>query len=157
MSDSKPIVCRIVDAFEARLKTITVANGYSLDLEVERIKQDGQRIRDGVAFVGVGDAERIEDASVQGNEDGERIRWRQPIIVIVYIRESVKDPVPIDERLNVVRSDIERCIATADHTWGGLAERTLIQSPQIWYDVTPPAYRLEFEVEYSTQYADPYR
>jgi hypothetical protein len=152
---TKPIVCQIVDAFEIELRKIKIANGYAIDMEVERLALEDNEIKPDSALVYPLDPIRLKQPGEAGNEQTPFIRWEQPIAVEVTIRESKKSTQPLDEQLMIRRSAVEQCIGRVDGTWGGIATRTTIEEPRIYYEFAPPVVLCMFNVYYHTLRDDP--
>lgn len=115
---------QITRAIATQLKTITVANGYEIDVaEVHRPRRTGERYAPQAYGIGLlqGDCQRAEDEDFVGNPGA--IGWRASYPIDLIIRQSETDADPMDELLNTFEADVQKALM-ADVTWGGLAIRS---------------------------------
>lgn len=150
----KPIVLKITDAIASWLEGITVANGYAADVKVTRWTEEEATLGDNHLIVQP-DNPVLDGEVPDSYEPDLPIKWRQPFRIIASVREPNRSPVPLDARLQVLRADIERRLAQADPTWGGLAHRTIPDNPEFHFDVRPTVVVIKFDVIYSTLRSDP--
>lgn len=146
-----PVIELITQNVVDTLAGVRVASGYHVDLIAERRVRSGNRERDGLAVVLQGDPEKVDDAP-----EG-RVAWRQRYAVVCYVVESETSTRPIDQRINLTRSDVEKALMV-DFTRGGNAYDTVIQEPELFDD---PEGRWDgvvvyFDVLYRTTHDDPY-
>lgn len=167
---AEPVVELISQALAARLLTITLAGGYSIELtDVVRPTQFGLPAtspRDGVAALLEGDDEEIEPPGELPAVQVNRSRFEklsQEYLVEIYLRQSEKDSrdpalaVPIGRRVNRVKADVRKAIG-ADRSLGGLVQGTFVRSA-IAYQVEQAEFSaclLMIEVVYRTVAGDPY-
>lgn len=134
------ILERLAKAIMTQLATISVANGYGhTPKSVSRLT---------MALVEVGSVEdteiylcqepETESLSPMGEEreiaerdENSPMRClRQTFSIACFVRPKKGDATPIDTYTNNRVADVEKCIAAADPTWGGLAMGTFIR-PQV--------------------------
>jgi hypothetical protein len=154
-----PIIELVTQNVEATLRTVRIANGYNVDLIVERELKFGNPLRDKLAVVMQQTTERV----VQPDIPQDRVAYRQEYWVQCFVVESEDSSTPIDQRINSVRSDVEKALMVdpfrgLDSDGNPLAMDTLIKDPipivddqGRWDGVT-----VVFDVFYRTLYSDPY-
>lgn len=162
MADSLlPVIERIVRNIVETLEGVSDAAGYATTLSaVERPKPAlGNRNRDQLAVVVQGKPKQVTADENEGPGAYNFVTWEQPIAVVLTVVESEASDVSIDERLNLIRSDVERAIMIDAHR-GGLALDTRIEDPEYPDPETLQSNQGEvwaiFTVHYRTRYDDPY-
>ena len=155
---SYPVVEQIAQAIKAQLETITVANGYELDLAgVVRPKGFGLSAAPDHLWIVLaqGDEVRETDLDVVGNPNG--IGVRQPFQLGRVIRLSDASEVAFDQVANIFSADVVKAMM-ADVKWAGLAIDTemvgwaLMKDEELGYE----GKLLQFDVIYRVAENDPY-
>jgi hypothetical protein len=157
-----PVIERIAQDLLDTLEGITTAAGYRYTLIAERAKPNlGNRRRDGLAVLVQGDAKRIneDDDSPTGRGPAyDHDEWWAAFAVVLTAMETEASTDPIDKRMNVMRSDVEKALAV-DPTRGGLAILTEMGDPMP-VDAPPNVNGVEWAIPltvyYRTLAGDPY-
>jgi len=132
---AEPIIERIVEEIAARIDEITAAAGFHYDLEAVRPTRheivsvaEGAYVapKDGTTMVIQDDPELAEGEELAGSPA--KLEWILPVHLMIFAIESDDSRIPIDRRLNRMRSDVEKKLRE-DPTRGGLAVDTRIRSP----------------------------
>lgn len=153
-----PVLERIVQNIVEALENVSTAAAADRSLTVERPKPSlGNRSRDALAVVTMSNPKLVGDP--EGGAAYLMAEWLQPFGIILTVVESEQSDVSIDERLNVLRSDVEKALLADPHR-GGLAIDTLLGDAfypepeslnanvgEVWVLIT---------VHYRTRYDDPY-
>jgi hypothetical protein len=109
---------------------ITTAAGFNQDLTAvrpKRIHLETDIDADGVVII-------AQQAGQQDELSDEQVVWRQAFVLQALIIDSDRATEPIDTRLNKVRSDIEKQLASTAHkTCDGLAEGILLNGAEPLY------------------------
>lgn len=128
---------------------------YNVDLLPTRKIKRGVVPDDMTCFV-------VQESPDKVGDDGESealglIGFRQHYTFETWIINSENSEQPIDERINLARSDIEKALM-ADPTRGGLAIDTTIETPELFDDVKGAfaGIRVRASVYYRTLIDDPY-
>jgi hypothetical protein len=146
-----PIVEQIAENVELTLRGIRLVNGYQHDVEVERHKRDGNRIRDKLLVI------YQDDPPKQDDTPQDSITWMQPFMVLCWAVESENSTNSIDRRLNLLAADVEK-IMLADHNRGGLALDTITRARHYITDTESAGEGIlvHFDVQYRVERTDPY-
>lgn len=153
-----PVNENIAQDVENTLRRVQQKAGYNFDLIVERSPRKTNP-RDSLALVLQGDPEKLDGltSSVAGGEDGVTY-WNMPFEVALFVVDSEKVETPTDQRVNMIRADVEKAIME-DPTRGGLAEDTVIEAPQ-HFSTANTAHRgiiVNFHCKFGTAGNDPYQ
>jgi hypothetical protein len=147
-----PIVELIAQNIKTTLDGVTIANGYSNTLIVERRKQNGNEpIRDCLAILFQGDPTADENGPHQ------RIEWTMPFHVLLCAVLPDTSTTSIDARLNSLRADAEKALVASPNR-GGYAIDTTIRDPQTATNKNGDvqAVLVTAEVKFRTMRSDPY-
>jgi hypothetical protein len=152
-----PIIELIIQDIVKQLKGIRTSEDYYNDVSaVERPNPSlGNADKDRRLVVVQGSPARIEDEGAGLSE------WELPVIIICTVVESENSTVSIDQRLNTLRSDVEKRLSFEEtsRTRGGLAIDTRIVDPD-YLPIKPDAHEGTVEVNaiihYRTADNDPY-
>jgi len=160
MSDPIPVVERIAQAIKTRLGTVTTANGYQVQLaEVVRPLRRGEYIpRDKLCVLEQEDPFDAPDAEYIHGATPARI-WVQPFVVTLFVQPDETDTTPVDTRVNLIRSEVERCLMSADLTWGNLAYEHTHLAGASYFDSSDGSFsgvQITLEVTYRVPENDPY-
>ncbi|GAH27893.1 unnamed protein product, partial [marine sediment metagenome] len=132
---AEPIIEQIVEEIADRVNEITKAAGFQYDLAAARPTRhqvvdiaEGAFVapKDGVTMIVQDDPELAGDEELAGSPA--KLEWILPVHLMIFAIESDKSTVPIDRRLNRMRSDAEKKLRE-DPTRGGLAVDTRIRPP----------------------------
>jgi hypothetical protein len=140
---SLPIAELITQNVVETLGTIQLGGGF---------KKSGRNSQDDlVCVVGFLDDE-LDPESADGFS-----YWLRPYWAIVYIYEPESSSMPYDQRLDIVRADIEKALSR-DVSRGGYALNTNILSPNRFDpENDSTGICVNFDVHYRTAIGDPYR
>lgn len=155
-----PVVELITQNVEASLRGVRKSAGYNVDLIVERELQYGNARRNNLAVLMQVETERQDQLTTPEN----RIAWMQRYWVECHVVEPEGSAVPVDQRINVIRADVEKAImvdfrrGTTTGAIAGAVVDTYIRDP---IQVLDEQGRWEgvivvFDVHYRTKYEDPY-
>lgn len=151
---SYPICEQVAQLVLAAMETIKVSGGYGTNAIVER-KLRYNRERDGLIVLHQLDPTRRGDPEqLQMHHE-----WDFPFVAICYVVEPEGSLTPIDRRINIVRSDVEKAIMTAfgqtaptSITYARMGDPATIDDPEgRWFGVAVP-----FTMYYRTLFNDPY-
>jgi len=121
MSETRSIKEQITAAVAARLREITVANGYQVDVaEVVRPRRTGEHfapVNLGISII-QGNATRANEYDLASNPPV--IAWRLGVACDCVIMLSETSEVAMDTALNQFEADVQKCLMV-DPTFGGLA------------------------------------
>ncbi len=121
MSETYPVVERIVQAVVAALEAILKANNYATNVsQVVRPRRTGEMFvptDKGVAVI-QDDERPAPEHNVCGNPPV--IGWRLPIACDLVVRVSESATEPMDQVLNIFKADVQKALMQ-DPQWGGLA------------------------------------
>jgi hypothetical protein len=147
---SYPIVELISQNVVDVLSRVAESTGYNGTLIVERQKRSGNIPRDRLVVVHQDDPIPLDGA--HGHTT-----WNQPYVVTCYVIESETSDTPIDQRVNFIRSDVEKAVME-DVTRGGYAILTSLEKPEL-FDAKDGSFfgiDVHFTVTYRTIQDDPY-
>jgi len=108
---STPIIEQIAVKLVGYINAITEANGFNQDLTAIRPKRlhlESDINRDRLVVIQQEEVAEIEEESTS------TVIWNQPFAIQAIIVDSDDETDPIDTRLNIVRSDIEKKLMSAD-------------------------------------------
>jgi len=108
---SVPIIEQIAVKIVDYVKEITVANGFNETLTAIRPKRlhlESDTNRDKLVVI-----QQEEEAAVE-EESTSTIIWLQPFAIQAIVLDSDDATDPIDTRLNIIRSDIEKKLMSDD-------------------------------------------
>lgn len=151
---SDPISERIVQDVVKTLKGVRRSRNYSVDLEVVRPNRSAGDVPDAhLAVVFVEDDTRLPSEV----EWQEAAHWTMTVAVEVHVYESESSSIPIDQRINTARADIEKALM-ADPFRDGLALDTRIESPTYWEPIEGDmaGVTVRVAIDYRTSITDPY-
>lgn len=151
MAESLPIIELIAVDLLAAVNAVTVANGYYQTLTAVRPKRgddDDAITGDLTVLIAQGDPEELEGAH------GIR-QLKQPFYIQVILIDSDDATTPIDTRINMVRSDIEKKLAL-DETRGGWAFDQRILTPESFNGEGFTGFALPVDISYRTAAGDPF-
>ncbi|HUU30781.1 MAG TPA: hypothetical protein VMY69_01620 [Phycisphaerae bacterium] len=132
---AEPLIEQIVEEIAARVNEITKDAGFQYDLAAARPTRhqvvdiaEGTFVapKDGTVIIIQDDPDLAEGEELAGSPA--KLEWILPVHLMVFAIESDKSKIPIDRRLNRMRSDVEKKLRE-DPTRGGLAVDTRIRSP----------------------------
>jgi hypothetical protein len=150
---SSPIIEQIaVKLFDA-VNAITVANGYNQTLiavRPKRIHLEGD-INDDLNVI-----IEQEDAVIEADSTT-HIIWRQGFTLQALVIDSDDATDPIDTRLNLIRSDMEKKLMDTDtQDLGGLGEVLLKSAEKFIADPQLAGVAVNIDVLYQVAVGDPY-
>jgi hypothetical protein len=58
------------------------------------------------------------------------VYWEQPISIVCYVQESDSSDVPLDQRTNTIRADVEKSVMLDPHR-NELAIDTIVDDPEL--------------------------
>jgi hypothetical protein len=152
-----PVVERIVQDIESRLRGITQNAGYAHNVFVERLNRAGLVPRDGMLVIVMGDREPFHGDNAETGVPFGRIGWMQDIHLVCYrfVREDREDNPQSD--LATIAADVES-VVMANTTWGGLADDTQLEGAEFWSDDdgSTMTITVHFSFFYQTTVDDPY-
>lgn len=156
----EPVVERIAQALATRLETVTTANGYQVQLaDVVRPFRRGDYVPQNNLCV-------LEQLSPFDPPDGEynmgnepaRV-WVQPFLITLYVQPDETDTTPVDTRVNLIRSEVERAVMGDDLTWGNLALGWTHLAGADYIDSADGSYsgvQITLEITYRVPESDPF-
>ncbi len=153
---SQPVVEYIVDDIVSVLGTITTVNGYHQDLLPDRPSPSlGNRLQDCTALVYLGQRTSEDERPQQYSQ------YLQIVTVRIHVAESEQSDVPIDQRLNLAASDVERalCETEAGRQRDGWAIDTWPDSATFLPSTigsNEGDIEVDFVVQYRTTFGNPY-
>jgi len=153
---SLPIVEQIAEEIKATVETVTIANGYELDIgDVVRPTRTGITATPdnyGVILLQLDPARG--DLDNPGNPPA--LSWRQPFALDLCVRPSDTVTTPIDRLINIFSAEVVKAIM-ADVTRGGLAIDTHLDELQFMRasDGTYEGVTMFIEVIYRVAENDP--
>lgn len=157
MTTSYPIKEQIVQAVAAALATISVKNGYQVNVtEVQRPRITGEGFAPenlGIAIYQCAD-EAADDYNKCGNPAaiGRTLSIRLDLI----LRLSEKDARPMQQVLNFMESDVRKAVMQ-DPQWGGLAIDTRLGDSEYFGESTgAEGIAQMIEIAYCVSLNDPY-
>ena len=123
-----PISERILADLLTDAATVTTGNGYNYTLTVERQNRgaEGNRSRDGLCVVSVGDASPLEGS-------GQFRAWSQSYMCHIFAEQSDTDTTDWITKANRMSADLTKALMV-DHTRSGLAYDTTIDMPSLDID-----------------------
>lgn len=155
-----PVIELITQNVETTLRTVRKSAGYNVDLQVEREMRHGNPLRDNLAVITQQESSRVDQSSTPEN----RIAWMQRYYVECYVVEPEESVTPIDQRINVIRSDVEKVLmvdfrrGTNTGAIAGAVVDTYIRDPipiideeGRWQGII-----VVFDVHYRTTYETPF-
>lgn len=160
-----PVIERIAQVIESRLQSISIANGYNVDIAaVSRPTRLGDYGPNNLTAVIVqSDPELDDEHAIDGNPNA--IAWRQPFVLLLFVRLSDDDPTPTDQAVNIFAADVQKAL-TAPADWqqfqdidgNPLAFNAWIKAPRgiVTTDAAATGTEFEFVVNYRTNENDPY-
>lgn len=135
------------------LREISIDNGYNVDACVERRTRqyDREGARDNLVLVHQFAVSEV-NPELQGHKE-----WIQTYAILCFVVESENSCTPIDYRINVIRSDVEKLITTK---WkcGGLGDIVTLRAPEVFDDPQSrwSGVAVFLDVRYRTLFNDPY-
>lgn len=156
----EPVVERIAQAVATRLATVTTANGYQVELaDVVRPLRRGDYVPQDSLCV-------LEQLSPFDAPDGDYLMgneparvWVQPFLITLYVQPDETDTTPVDTRVNLIRSEVERAVMAGDGTWGSLALGNTHLAGADYIDSADGSYsgvQITLEITYRVPQSDPY-
>jgi hypothetical protein len=121
MADLPVVELIAVNVYET-LASVTVANGYNYNLDVERDKATPPTPKHLKCIVYQGDPTEV-DGTAHAHKG-----WMQPFIVVVFIRPLKDDDTSLDTYCNIAFADMQKAIMVDAHR-GGLAHDTYVRPP----------------------------
>ena len=150
---STPIVETIAGKLVDLVNAITTANGFNQDLTAVRPKRlhlETDINKDLTVII------EQEDADIEADSTT-HIIWRQGFTLQALVIDSDDETDPIDTRLNMVRSDIEKKLMESDN-WklDGLGRVMLKSAEKFIADPQVAGIAINIDVLYVVDSADPY-
>lgn len=149
-----PIVEQIAEAIETAINAITIGNGYNYTLTAVRPKRIHLEtdINDDLKVIIFQD-----DQPTLIDFTNETITWLQGFQCQAIVIDSDTATEAIDTKLNKIRSDIEKKLLSAGSiALGGLGR--VMPKPPIYFvqESQAAVVSVNFDVEYETDFNDPY-
>ena len=151
-----PIIELIARNIEETLRGVQTEGAYNNRLKVQRYNRHGNTIEDSAAIIIQDEPDLVDDGAATGT-----MEWNQPFAIVLYAAQSeaVDETMSIDQRLNLMRSDVEKALV-ANHTSrtrGGYAMDTRLQAPNRGDTENGlDAVIVNVTVNYRTDTTDPY-
>jgi hypothetical protein len=142
----------------ATLQSITKANGYHVDLNVEEAARLGNSQTNNTAVLHVGDPQLISA------QQSQCIEWYATYVIVLFVVQSEGVGSAIDTPIEIQKADVEKAMMQDPHrgVWPGdgsqLAHDTLIH-PTAYFEKVKGANAgnaVEVWVRYRTAIDDPY-
>lgn len=152
-----PIIEHIEMDVEETLRGVQIAAGYGTNLIVERSPRKINP-RDSLAVVLTDPPAKLDGTTSDAAAACEgAIFWKLSFEVLLFITESQKSHEPINRRINIIRSDVEKAIMI-DPYRGGFAHYTRIEEPARLEDANGAlaGVAVRFSVDFATRGNDPY-
>jgi len=145
-----PIVELIARDVLATVAGVKEAAGFNYNLTAQRHSVDGDKEVHLNAVIVQQDPELLNDKVPNTNE------WLQSFEVGVFILPAQGDPTPIDQYVNLIRSDVERAVMV-DRYRSGNALDTRIRAPRLaaTEGLEGDIIVINVEVNYRTSELDP--
>lgn len=129
--ESLPIVERIVRQVQRKLKSITIGNGWNVDvIDVVRPRRmsdfDDIPPRDRLIVLVQDDPQREEEHDASNNLIG----WYLPLDIVLYVIPSENHEYPIETLINIFRADVEKALMDDPH-WTETEEDLESQSSSV--------------------------
>ena len=125
--ETLPLVERIALHLLAVANTIKKAGGYSFDAVATRSVGIPAAPEDGSLQLFQMESRLDQDPAIPR---ATHIGWLQEFVFACYVRMSENDPTPIEAKLNMVRSDVERAVMSNPRL-GGLLSKDVIPQPPL--------------------------
>ncbi|HEV7299701.1 MAG TPA: hypothetical protein VGN72_10080 [Tepidisphaeraceae bacterium] len=122
-----PVVERIAIRLLDAAQSIKKADGYSFDAVASRVVSVPSSPADGSIQLFQLDSQIDDDPAIPR---ATHIGWRQPFVFACYARMSQQDPTPIESKLNMMRSDVERAVMSNPRL-GGLLSKDVVPQPPL--------------------------
>ena len=150
---STPLVEQIAVKLEEAVSAITEAAGFNYDLTAvrpKRIHLEGDINTDRTVII-------EQESAVKHSQSGDTITWRQGFTLQALVIDSDTETESIDTRLNKIRADIEKQLTSATYQdCGGLADGILLKDPEKFLTEDCSGIAVNIDVQYTTEYNDPY-
>jgi hypothetical protein len=140
MASARTIVDRIADDLVTTLETITITNGYSINLTVVRKELPSNNPTHGQCIL------IMDDPTEEEMQDETQRIWWQEFVALVYLINSPSTS--IDEQQNLVWADVHKA-TQVDRTRGGLAYTTRPEAPIRFADSIAIPIRVQFATTFS--------
>jgi hypothetical protein len=157
-----PIIEKIAQDVLAIIQTATITNGYNANYTVERRNQRADAEKDNHVIIHQMYVDSLQDNAGDDVVGGRT--YRQTFWLHTYVVESEGSSTPIDNRINIARSDIEKVMLSdpqfldsARLTPSGTVIDTRIMPPETWDDPRYEGITVVVEVQYRTAYEDPFK
>ena len=164
----EPIIEQIAAAIEARLLTITTANGYQVSvagvLRPTQFGIDAISPRNNLLVMVQADA-RLDEVKRHppGPTGRDLIDWWQPWVIGCYVQTSESSTDEADKLMNRLRSSVEKALLV-DPGWGPTPTQPLANETKLvtseYFPIDPPGgyagVAVVMEVSYTTLEKDPY-
>ena len=131
--------------------TVTVANGYSYNLTVQRHAKSGDKRTHLNTIIVQDDPREGTDGQVYNTRE-----WVLPFVVGCYIVPLETDTTPIDTYVNIIAADIEKALMVDRYRGGNAMDTTIRASHTISEGLEYDCIVVNVEVSYRTSELDPY-
>ena len=154
MPITEPISEQIVSRIVTQLKTIKIVDGYTQDVNVERVDEKGHpkaAVNKGAEITVVEHAPQYAPELKPGTRDA----WRMKVAIITNLRHSEDARVSIGTIRARLLADVHKILG-ADPTCGGLADIMTQGKAEVGLDDRVPVADAMYDIVFFTARNNPY-